>query len=199
MDNDNINLNELWQRQTANQLPTIDLLKKVNKYKTSNYIKIVLTTLTISLTSFFICWIWIDYDPQLFTTKLGIVLIILSMAIYGYSLNQLFPLLKKMDNTNSNAEHLEILLSLKKKQQFLQTTMLNLYFIMLSLGVGLYMIEPTSHMTIFWAIFAYGITALWVLFSWFYLRPRQIKKQQSKLNNIISKFENIQTQLNKTT
>jgi hypothetical protein len=197
MDNDNINFNELWQGQTANQLPTVDLLKKVNKYKTSNYIKIVLSTLTISLTSFFICWIWISYNPQLFTTKLGIVLTILAMAIYGYSLNQLFPLLKKMDDTNSNAEHLANLLSLKKKQQFLQTKMLNLYFIMLSLGVGLYMIEPTSNMTLFWAIFAYAITALWVLFNWFYLRPRQIKKQQKILNDMISKFENIQVQMNK--
>ena len=124
-------------------------------------------------------------------------IIILAMAIYGYSLNQLFPLLKKMDNTNSNAEHLANLLSLKKKQQFLQTTMLNLYFIMLSLGVGLYMIEPTSNMTLFWAIFAYAITALWVLFNWIYLRPRQIKKQQKILNDMIIKFENIQTQLNK--
>jgi Flp pilus assembly protein TadB len=89
------------------------------------------------------------------------------------------------------------LLSLKKKQQFLQTKMLNLYFIMLSLGVGLYMIEPTSNMTLFWAIFAYAITALWVLFNWFYLRPRQIKKQQKILNDMISKFENIQVQMNK--
>lgn len=196
MDNGNINFNELWQGQTAKQLPTIDLLKKVNKFKTSNYIKITLSTLAFSLTSFFICWIWISYNPQLFTTKLGIVLTILSMAIYGYSLNQLYPLLKKIDNANSNTEHLANLLALKKKQLFLQTTMMNLYFVMLSLGIGLYMIEPTSHMAMFWAIFAYGITALWILFSWFYLRPRHIKKQQTILNDIISKFENIQTQLN---
>jgi len=119
------------------------------------------------------------------------------MAIYGSSLNQQYPLLKKMDKANSNAEHLASLLALKKKQQFLQTTLLNVYFIVLSVGIGLYMIEPTRHMTLFWAIVAYGITGLWILFSWLYLRPRQIKKQQTKLNDIISKFENIQTQLNK--
>lgn len=197
MDNNTINFNELWQGRTANQLPTDELLKKVNTFKTSNYIKISLTTLAFSLTSFFICWIWISYNPQLVTTKLGIVLTLLSMAIYGSSLNQQYPLLKKMDKANSNAEHLASLLALKKKQQFLQTTLLNVYFIVLSVGIGLYMIEPTRHMTLFWAIVAYGITGLWILFSWLYLRPRQIKKQQTKLNDIISKFENIQTQLNK--
>lgn len=101
-----------------------------------------------------------------------------------------------MDKANSNAEHLANLLALKKKQQFLQTTLLNVYFMMLSLGIGLYMIEPTGHMTLFWAIIAYGITGVWILFSWLYLRPRQIRKQQTKLNDIIGKFENIQTQLN---
>lgn len=196
MNNNNINFNHLWQSRTANQLPTEELLKKVNAFKKYNYIKISLTTLAFSLTSVFICWIWINYNPQIFTTKFGIVLIILAMAIYGYSLNQQYPLLKNINNTNSNTAYLKNLLALKKKQLFLQTTMLNLYFTMLSLGIGLYMIEPTSNMTIFWAIFAYGITALWILFNWFYLRPKQIKKQQTSINNLISKFEYIQLQLN---
>jgi hypothetical protein len=44
-------------------------------------------------------------------------------------------------------------------------------------------------MTTFWGIFAYGTTSIWILFNWFYLRPKQIKKQQSKLDEIIGKFE----------
>jgi uncharacterized membrane protein YciS (DUF1049 family) len=58
------------------------------------------------------------------------------------------------------------------------------------------MIEPVSHMTIFRRIFAYGITATWILFNWLYFRPKQIKKQQSKINEIINKFEHIKIQLN---
>ena len=51
-------------------------------------------------------------------------------------------------------------------------------------------------MTTFWGIFAYGTTSIWILFNWFYLRPKQIKKQQSKLDEIIGKFEMLNEQLN---
>jgi hypothetical protein len=33
------------------------------------------------------------------------------------------------------------------------------------------------------------ITSIWILFNWFYLRPKQIKNQQSKLDEIISKWK----------
>lgn len=77
----------------------------------------------------------------------------------------------------------------------MHTTMLNLYFVLLSTGIGLYMFEYASRMTMFWGLFTYAITAVWILFNWLYLRPRQIKKQQTKLDEIISKFESINKQL----
>lgn len=196
MDN-KINLNELWQGQNAKPLNKNELLKKVNALKTSNYKRIIMTTLALSFTSIFICWIWVSYNPQLITTKIGIVLTILSMAIYGYTMNRQYPILTKLNNANANTEYLEHLLALKKKQTFLQTTMMNLYFIMLSAGILLYMIEPTSQMESIWAIVAYGLTIAWIFFAWFYLRPRQIKKQQVALNEVINKFENIKTQFEK--
>jgi hypothetical protein len=171
------------------------LLQKIEGVKKASYKNLIVTTVLFAVTSLFICWIWLTYNPQFITTKLGIVLIILAMAIYGYSLNQQYPLLKNMDSASSNTEHLTNLLALKKKQQFLQTTMMNLYFILLSSGLGLYLIEYAQMMPTFWAIFAYAITGLWMLFNWFYIRPKTIKKQQAKLNDIIGKFENIQTQL----
>ena len=87
-------------------------------------------------------------------------------------------------------------IDIKAKQQYMQTTMLNLYFVLLSTGIGLYMYEYTQLMTAFWGIFVYGITSIWILFNWFYLRPKQIKKQQSKLDEIIGKFEMLNEQLN---
>ncbi len=196
MDHNTINLSEIWQSQTARQIPTDELLRKTNEVKKSYYVRLILTTLAFSITSAFICWIWINYDPQLYTTKWGIILILLAMAIYGYSLNQQYPLLKKLDDTASITAHLANLVTLKRKQQFLHTTMLNVYFLMLSSGIALYMIEPVQAVTPLWAIVAYTVTGCWIAFSWFYLRPRHIGKQQSKLNEMIGKLENVQTQLN---
>jgi dolichol kinase len=44
-------------------------------------------------------------------------------------------------------------------------------------------------------IFAYLFSFNLVLFNWFYLRPKQIKKQQSKVDEIISKLEMLIEQL----
>ena len=111
-------------------------------------------------------------------------------------LRQILELLKKINETESNQQYLKKLQALKEKQLFMQTTILNLYFLLLSTGISLYMYEYIVQMTVLLGVFSYGITGVWILFNWFYLRPKQIKKQQSKLNDIINKFENIQAQLN---
>jgi hypothetical protein len=194
MDN-NINFKDLWARQTTSQPNTDDLFLQINKLKTTNLRKLVVTNLLLIATSIFIIFIWAYYQPQLLTTKIGIILTIFAMIIYLFSYNQSFSLFKKTTNTQSNSEYLKDLLAMKTKQHFLQTTMMNLYFVLLSLGIGLYMYEYTSRMTTFWGIFAYGITTIWILFNWFYLRPKQIKKQQTKLDEIINKFEMLNKQL----
>ena len=191
----NINFNELWSGQKAEQPTTKDLILKIDNFKKSNRKKIIFINVIFVLTTLFILFIWYYYQPQLITTKIGIVLSILAMAIFAISSNQSLLLFKKTNESENNRNYLKNLLAIKEKQQFLQTTMLNLYFVLLSTGIALYMYEYTSSMTTFWAVFSYGITGLWILFNWFYLRPRQIKKQRAKLNEIINKFENIQTQL----
>jgi hypothetical protein len=77
----------------------------------------------------------------------------------------------------------------------MQTKMLGFYFITLSLGICLYMYEYISRMTNVGAFFSYLITLTWIGFNWFYLRPKTIKKQQTKLNELISKFETLNKQL----
>lgn len=194
MDN-NINFKDLWAQQTTSQPNKDDLFLQINKLKTANLRKLIVSNLLLIATSIFIIFIWAYYQPQLLTTKIGIILTIFAMIIYLFSYNQSFSLFIKTTNTHSNSEYLKDLLAIKTKQQFLQTTMLNLYFVLLSLGIGLYMYEYTSRMITFWGIFTYAITTIWILFNWFYLRPKQIKKQQSKLDEIINNLEMLDKQL----
>lgn len=196
MDTNNIKFNELWSGKKTEQPTTKDFILKMDNFKKSTRKRIIITNIILVFTSVFILYIWYYYQPQLVSTKIGIVLTILAMAIFVISSNQSLGLYKKTNEAESNQQYLKNLLAIKEKQQFMQTAMLNLYFIILSTGIALYMFEYTSLMTTFWAVFTYGITGLWILFNWIYLRPKQIKKQRTKLNEIISKFENIQSQLN---
>lgn len=194
MDN-KINLNDLWAKQTATEPDPENLMLQISKMKRSNLRKLVITNLMLIAVSAFIVLIWVYYQPQLLSTKVGIILIILAMVVFLFAYNKSYTLFKENINSKSNADYLKELLAIKAKQHFMHTTMLNVYFILLSAGIGLYMYEYTSRMIIFWGIFAYGITLIWILINWFYFRPKQIKRQQYKLDEIIEKFKNLNKQL----
>ena len=195
MPTENFNFNELWLAQKTEQPSAKDFLLKINAYKRKNRNKIILLNLVLLFVSLFIVFIWYYFQPELITTKIGMVVVILSMVIFMFSQNKSLTILKKTDETEDIQHYLKTLLKIKTHQQFMQTTMMNLYFVLLSLGLALYLFEYASKMSLTSGLLTYGITCLWILFNWFYVRPKQIKKEQNKLNEIIAKVENIQNQL----
>ncbi|WP_300688818.1 hypothetical protein [Chryseobacterium sp.] len=191
----NIDFKNIWKQQTSTKPNLEELLDTLKKFKNENLRKLICSNLSMTATSLLIIFIWYYYQPQMITTKLGIVLVILAMAIFLIAYNRMFMTFYTIDNTQSNHNYLQNLYRVKSKQKLMQTTMMNLYFIMLSLGICLYMYEYTSRMTPISGIIVYGITLLWIAFNWFYLRPRTIRKQQGKLDGLINKFEEINNQL----
>ncbi|WP_026728377.1 hypothetical protein [Flavobacterium denitrificans] len=195
MENNNIDFKDLWKKQAVSQPNMEDLLERVSQFKKASLRSLWKTNIMLLATSAFIIFIWIYYQPQFISTKIGIVLVVLGMVVYLFVSNKLFGNYKDIDATQDNHEYLQKLVSIQKKQQFLQTNMMSLYFLMLTTGICLYMYEYASRMSILGASLTYGITLLWILFNWFYVRPKQIKKQQSKINSLIEKFEAVNHQL----
>ena len=194
MDN-NIDFKDLWKQQAVIPLNMEELLSKVKHFKSVSMRKLIFTNVLLIATSAFIIFIWYKYQPEFISTKIGIILIIMAMAIYLFVYNKLIGFYKTIDGTQSNSDYLQRLISIKTRQQFLQSTVLSLYFIMLGLGLCLYMFEYACQMTIFWGIFTYVVMLGWIGFTWFYLRPREIKKENSKIDNLIDKFQTINDQL----
>lgn len=197
MENNNVDFTAIWQQQKVVQPNINDLQNKLNRFKRNNLKKLIVFNILLIVTIGFVIFIWHKYQPQYLTTKIGIVLVVLAMAIFLLAYNKQFSSLNKIDDTQTISDYLKSLTELKTKQKYIQTTMLSLYFIMLSSGIFLYMYEYTSMMTKFWTIFAYGITLTWIGFNWFYIRPKTIKKQQAKLDELICKFEAVNNQLNR--
>lgn len=193
--NNNIDFKDLWKQQTVSPPNMEELLSKLKHFKKLSMSKLIKTNVMLIATSFFIGFIWYKFQPELISTKIGIILIIFAMALYLFVYNKLGSFYKNIDDNQSNSEYLQKLISIKEKQQFLQSSVLSLYFILLGSGLSLYMYEYTSRMTIFWAGITYGVTLGWVGFTWFYLRPKEIKKQQGSINGLIAKFEAVNKQL----
>jgi len=196
MDNDNnIDFKDLWKKQSVSQPDMKDLLARITKFKKAGLRSLWIVNILLLATCMFIVCIWIYYQPQFISTKIGIVITILAMVIYLFTYNKLLSKYKNIEATQTNQEYLQNLIIIKKKQQFLQTKMMTFYFLVLTVGICLYMYEYASRMTLLGAGLTYGITLSWMLFNWFYLRPKQVKKQQEKINSLIEKFEEVNNQL----
>lgn len=191
----NIDFKNIWKQQTSNKPDMEELLGRLKKFKNENLRRLVITNLLLAATCTGIGFVWYRYQPELVTTKIGIVLVILAMVIFLLAYNKLFMVFYKIDSNQSNSEYLQSLYVVKNKQRFMQTTMLNIYFIMLFAGLVLYMYEYTSKMPFTSSVIAYITFLAWIGFNWFYLRPKTIKKQQAKLDGLIAKFEEINNQL----
>nr|WP_199002495.1 hypothetical protein [Flavobacterium sp. ASV13] len=195
MDNDNnIDFKDLWKKQTINQPNIEDLLNRLKQFKKASLRSLWSTNIMLFTTTAFIIFVWIQYQPEFISTKVGIVLAILAMVMYVGVYNRLLQTYKNIDSTQTNQEYLQKLILIRKKQQFMQSVVLSLYFALLGVGICLYMYEYAIRMTALWATVTYGITLLWMAFNWFYIRPKQIKKQQTKINSLIEKFEEINNQ-----
>lgn len=189
-----IDFKNIWKQQASNKPNMEELLGRLKKFRNENLRRLIFTNIALIATCLGIAFIWFRYQPQMVTTKIGIVLVILAMVIFLLAYNRMFMFFYKTDTTQSNNEYLQSLYTVKNKQKFMQTTMLNLYFIMLFLGICLYMYEYTSLMKSSSAILAYGAVLTWIAFNWLYIRPKTVKKQQEKLNGLINKFEEINNQ-----
>ena len=191
----NIDFKDLWKKQSISQPSINELLAKLKHFKKTSLRRLILTNAMLIATCVLIVLIWYYYQPQFLSTKIGIVLNVAIMAIYLLVYNRLFDAYKELDNTDSNAEYLQKLIAIKTKQKFLQSKMLSIYFVVLGLGTCLYMYEYASMMSFLWGFFVYAVLLFWMGFVWFYLRPRQIVKENSKIDTLIDTFQRINNQL----
>ena len=191
----NIDINEIWKNQEIIEPNFTEFIKNVNSFKSRNLKNIIIINVLLLLTSVFIIFIWIYFQPKLITTKVGIVTSIIAMLIYVIALNKTITINKEKFNIDNN-QYLQQLINLKNKQKFLQNKMLKVYFILFSIGLCLYLIEYVQLMNLILGTIVYSSTLLWIAINWFYFRPKIIKKQNLKINELISKFENINNQIN---
>ncbi|WP_299390584.1 hypothetical protein [uncultured Gelidibacter sp.] len=191
----NIDFKNLWRQQEVQQPHFEELMRNLKHYKSKGLKRLILINVLLFITIMCLIMIWYYFQPQLITTKIGILISIFAMVIFVLSYNSLFKYYKATPETESNSAYLQSLIVVKGKQKFIQTTMLQVYFILLSLGICLYLYEYLIMMPRVVGVSFGVLTLAWLAFVWFYLRPKTIKKQEEKLDTLIKKFELINRQL----
>lgn len=195
MQTDNINFQDIWNKKSA-EIPNIQEIKSAaDQYKKKQLRFTIWHIFSLSFTAVMIIFIWNVIDFKMFTTSLGIVLILIALAMYIYLVSENINVIRKINPSISNQEYLASLKKLQKQQLYMQTKGISIYYVLLTAGFAFYFYEFALRMSTLGASLAYGLTFLWLAVAWFFLRPRQIKKQNEKISKVIDSLELIEKDL----
>ena len=190
-------IKDLW-KNTAPQkdLPSSsEIISKIESTRKKIMRKNLLSTIILCLTFIFIVWIGLKYDFELITTKIGLMLVLFSIALgIICNIKLINRLSKKIDITSDTYSYLQQLLSFRNRQRVIQTKGLSVYFIILTSGLMLYEIEFAVRDLTFGLIF-YSLTLGWMSFVWFILRKKTIAKQEKQISEQITLIENLSRNL----
>ncbi len=187
----------IWKRTQVLSAPSEkEIINKAGRATKRIRSKTLGSILLLTATLAFILVIFYFIEPRLISTDAGILLICLAISMYILVSGNLLSFLYRQNNPYPTVkEQLERLLTVRTKQNFLQKQILTAYFILLSAGLLLYIYEYARRMSTTGFFAAYGITFAWVLFNWWYIRPRTIRKQQLQLNQLIDQLTALTQQL----
>ncbi|WP_288241729.1 hypothetical protein [uncultured Bacteroides sp.] len=190
MEND-IDIRELWNRQVVPAVDQSGILGKIESFRKKRIRRTVILNVVLLLTIIFIIFIWVYFKPELMSTKIGIILSVLPMGAVLVFNNGLTSLYRKIDEKQSNMDYLNALLKVRNREHIMQTKLMNLYFILLSAGIGLYMYEYTLKRSFIFGVVVYSVVLLWIGFNWFFLRPRMIEKNKRKMEDLIKQIKKL--------
>lgn len=191
----NLDLKKIWDKQYIPTTDVKEVFKKIEIYKSSKRKKAVMLNVLLFFTILFILFIWIYFKPLFISTKIGIVLTLFAMMLVIFFNSKMKNTFSKINENQSNVDYLNNLKSIKKQENYLQNKIMSVYFILLSLGIVLYIYEYLSMMKPAVQSVFYLALILWIGFNWFVLRPRIIKKNQREINDLIEQLERIENQL----
>jgi Flp pilus assembly protein TadB len=186
----------LWNKQSTSDMPdTKELFSRADGIKKKTRNKLIGLNLVLLANVGIMVYMGFNIDHEQVTTKIGLILIVVAILSYLVVSNQIVPILFKTDFETSIQEYLDQLIRIKRKQDFLNKVMINIYFILLSAGLFLYMLQFVAKMSMMWGIVYFVLSFGWIAFAWFYLRPRGMKKKAKALNDMIEKLEEVNRQL----
>ena len=189
-------LENLW-KQSETKHPTKDT--KISKIK-SNRIKLKNTyskgAILLIVTGILILIMLFFLDSKLKTIPIILSIIIVSLTCFLQAFLMLFTANKisTIDETQTPSFHLRQWQNFREFQKNQRHWNMPVYYILLGSALGVYFYELLKNIDLWKMILAYVITYSWMLFAYLYLGKKEIKKQDAKLDHIISELKSLENQ-----
>ena len=196
-------LKQVWQQQAV---PTGSFnITELKKHNADNQRKLertqLISAIALLLTPAAIIWMGffssIRFQSSL--TYVAVVLIALISVVQGIINLSLYARLRRIDITVPVSRHLEQWQRYYTFQKQLVRINLPLYYLLLNGAFGLYFIEILGIMPTTGRLVALSIYVAWMLYAYFVLGKRTLRKEQERLETIIHNFQTILQQLESET
>ena len=189
-------LENLW-KQAETKVPTQNT--NISKIK-NNRMKLKNThirgAIFLILTGIFILVLMTTFDDKIRTIPIISSMVIISTMCFLQAFLMLYNAKKIADIDESQAPgfHLQQWRNYQTFQKNQRHWNMPIYYILLSAALGVYLFELLKNVDLWKMILAFVITYSWMLFAYFYLGKKEIKKQDAKLDGIISELNNLESQ-----
>ena len=189
-------LKNIWHNQVA--LPKVsheDVLKYIRKSKNGFANKLLIELIGMSAAMILIMYVWITSPFKMWTTHLGILIVIFCCLYYLYVQIRDYTLIKDESLLlNKPEEYIRYIKKYRQNRYILNTRKYKIYTFFLSIGLALYFIEISFLASIWITVAGIVFTVAWILFCYLFLMKNYIRKEESKLGEMIENLERLQKQ-----
>lgn len=189
-------IEDLW-KHTENKVPTKHRNLKAIKTNRMNLRNTNLFgALSLISTGIIMQLLKTQLDANIKAMPFHISLFLVSLICFLQAGIMLF-LAKKIndiDETQKPIFHLQQWQNFRSSQMKLRKWNMPVYFILLSSALGIYMYELLKTEDLWKMILAFAVTYAWLLFAYFYLGKKRIKKDDEQLDVIISELKQLEQQ-----
>jgi hypothetical protein len=188
-------LQNIWHNQIA--LPKVsheDVLKRITKTRTGLASRLLLEILGMSLVSLLLIYAWIENLFQMWTTHLAMVIFITCCVYYIKEVIGNYRRITSVNLLDKPGEYIIYLKRYKHDRFILNTRKYRVYSIFLTVAFVLCFIEIAFLAELWVTITGITFTILWIALCYFVLMRIYIRREESKLEEMIQNLERIQKQ-----
>ena len=197
MDMNTDSLSTIWHRQPVPEaIAQEELLARIARVRRKAYWRHGRMVLLLIGTLVYMN-VLLSYVPAfMLSTKIGVALIDLAILLYvAASSDLIFLWMRPSGKDVTVSDHLQEMVKLKQRQQFLFGRFYSIYFLLLLAGLTLYIIEYTLRMRLYLAVTTWVLAGAWTVIFWFWVRPKQIRRHMDKVDASIAELRRLAGQL----
>ena len=188
-------IKNIWQDQKEPTLGHEEILKRVKRSKSRMANKLLLEVIAMSMSIAILSYAWFMIPFRMWTTHLSLLIFM------GCSLFVLFAQLSDFRHIHESnnlldkpEDYIRDLKKYKQERHQLNTQKYRVYTLFLGLGLVLFFIEIFFVASIWFTVFGLGVSILWILFCYFWLMRRYIRREEEALSEMIEDLERLKKQ-----